>query len=186
MKYNMRKCSLIAVSVLMVSCANTPIEKTSSEVLGGNYSCQSQTVVIDNKPVESSVCIQKVAFQPSKYLVKVDDKVIFKGTDYQEVVFDSQYQSKKVTGGCDSAVGLLKMDGSNKTIAFKELPTKLVQYCGIKQLPNGQSSSFIKDEKCDQVFYELLLPMLGEVAPVGTGTRCVINVDNKEIFNKPF
>ncbi len=149
-----------------------------------NPGCKSQTVNYQGKPLHSTVCIKKLPFKPSKFYVKVGDKVIYTGDDYKGVEFNSKYKSQHLTGGCISTIIL--STSANKTIQYSKLPSDLIRACNIKRLSNGQSSSFVKTKRCDKVFYDKILPLLGTVYPTEIAKQCIIKLNGSTIYKQKF
>jgi hypothetical protein len=124
-------------------------------------------------------------FKPSQYLVQVNGKVVFEGTDYTRVAFEKQILEGKVTGGCDANVEIQDMR-AGRPVAFATLPEELTSGCHILAGSNGGALPFKKDVVCDTVFYKHLGPIIGEAFPVELSRQCVVRLNSEVIFDGTF
>jgi hypothetical protein len=180
----MKYLYILLITLFSSSCAINQKGDIPREFSKAKPGCKSQTANFKGKSIQSTVCMKKILFKPSRYLAKIGDKVIFSGNDYKKVIFDSKYENVSVSGGCSATVKL--STSGNKTIAFSKLPVELVKACKIKELTNGQSSSFMKDESCDKVFYKAVAPLLGTVYPTEASRQCIIKLEDSGVFNQSF
>lgn len=172
---------LFGVCVLsLAGCVSQPDTAFNQATPG----CKTATAEINGKPVSTQFCIKAVAFKPSQYRVKVNDQVLFTGTDYQRVAFTKIIKEGSAKGACNE---LIELQGAgSKTAPLSELPSELVTGCRIKADAAGDSQPFSKSADCDKVFYKSLAPLLGQVMPVEVARQCTVSVDDQTVFDQRF
>ena len=162
------------------------VSTQNSAFIGATPGCKSGQTVVNQKTVNTRFCIKKIMFQPSQYLVTVNEQPVFEGTDYTRVSFEKSTHDGIVNGACDGVIEILDKD-TLKPIKTERLPSELVSGCNIRTDSTGNSLPFKKDVKCDKIYYKSLSPMLGLVVSLQEIARqCSVTLDNYQIFEGEF
>ena len=124
-------------------------------------------------------------FQPAQVLVQVNKQTVFEGTTYKRVAFEKLIREGTVTGGCDENIQIQDAK-TGQPVTLANLPKELTSGCKISANSNGASLPFKKDSACDEVYYNHLAPIIGEVVPVGLSQQCAVRLNNEVIFDGTF
>jgi len=172
----MKGSSVVASLVLAVLAPGIASAKT----------CETEDREVDGASLSTRVCIVPMGmFKPNRVEMRIGGKTVFKGTDYEDVVFTGKYKDKQVTGGCIESVTVTDMR-TMKAAPLSSLPPELVEACRITADEAGVSLPFAKTKECDTVFYTALEPLLGKVVPTSDARHCTVQLDGAEIFSKGF
>jgi hypothetical protein len=148
--------------------------------------CQAEVRELNGSPAKAEVCIASAGmFKPNNVTASVNGKSVFSGTDYEDVVFESRYEQKSVSGGCNEMVTIMEM-ATMKGAPIADLPDNLVSECRITSDEDGLALPFEKDATCNKIFYSSLNPLLGKVMPAANAKRCTVLLDGVEILSKEF
>ena len=180
----MKKHTIPTVAAaILAACATVPDKEAYLPAQG--VACIEQRPIINGKPSTISWCIAAQMFQPRKYVVKIDGKSVFDGTDYTRVQFTSQADAGLVSGQCEEHVTLMD-NKSNAPVAIASIPPTTVASCKIGSTQNGLSTRFLKSEECDAHFYKDLAPLIGPIMPVENLRRCTLDLNSTRVFDGTF
>ncbi|MBC3434506.1 hypothetical protein HU735_03705 [Pseudomonas sp. BW16M2] len=176
----MKKVLFVLCVLSLTGCVSPPDTAFTQATPG----CKAATAEANGKPVATQFCIKTVAFKPSQYRVKVNDQVLFSGTDFQRVAFTKIIKEGPAKGGCDDLIEL--QSAGSKTVLLNELPSELVAGCRIRSDAAGNAQPFSKSAACDKVFYTSMAPLLGKVMPVEVARQCSVSVGGQTVFDQRF
>lgn len=175
----MNKMLLGACLLSLAGCASSPDAFTQADP-----GCKTANAEVDGKPVSTQFCIKATVLKPSEYRVRVNDQVLFAGTDYKRVDFTKNLKEGPARVACNGVVDIQKLHG--KTVALNELPAELVAGCRITADAAGNAQPFVKDAACDEVFYKAMYPLLGPMLPVEVARQCTVTVAEQTVFDQRF